>query len=202
MVIEQLSALKLISDLVVSVVDSAQKRKGTPKQQLARKIVNMFDFFENLETQAANIIQELKTFENEPTIGMRVHYIHMCSISLDKFCYACRDFSDWYDKERQPSTVLELYAPNVSKTLIDLKSNKYLGMYHEKDVWFMDLQENFSAFKQALQAVKSPDPNLFPDAPFVKEVISEMEMLIRQIRKAKAELRKFATKHIAMDDFF
>jgi hypothetical protein len=194
---DTISALESLSGLVITLAGRLGKIRGMPKERLARDLVLVFNMFDLIEKDASAVENHLKEFLDEPNIGMQVHHVHKVGPHLVELKDNCDAFIKWINAHPKLTTLLDIFAPDAKSSLsgtLALEKDVFLETHLSADFW--------SDLSIELQAIKSPNPKLFPKSAYVRKIIKELEKLISEINKTKDQIRTFAHSQLTIDDFF
>jgi len=197
MAIDLVASFKLLSELFVTLEGQLSKVRGTPKQRLARNIIEMFDILTELEKSVAIILDSLKSFQAESQVGMRVHIIYKTQSLFENLEEACEKFLAWVHKHKEFSITLDIFAPRAYEKY-GLSSRYTTVVVGPKPI----LSEALETFRTQLQAVRSPDPALFPSGEVLENIIAQFEILLANIKAFKKDIRRFASTNLSVEDFF
>jgi septal ring factor EnvC (AmiA/AmiB activator) len=195
--INLISSFKILSELFSSLQGQLDKAKGTPKQKLARNIIELFDVLDEFEKSVAVVIKNLNEFEAEKQIGMRVHIIHKTQFLFDELENSCNKFLHWVQKHKEFSITLNVFAPAAYEKY-GLSTSYSRVVTEPKSM----LSETLKTFRSQLQAVRSPDPKLFPKKQDLENIMAQFQILLTNIKKFRKDIRKFASTKLSVDDFF
>lgn len=198
MPIDQIAALKLLGDLFVEITSALKRIKGTPKQRLARDVISLFDLFRAVEESSNKSIDHLRAFQEEPTIGMKVHYIHEAGIALSALEDSCKRFIVWSYSHTTWNHLLQIFAPKSKAQYANLMATDMGFENYMKE----QLSGELTKIREGLQAVKSPDPERFPRFKEIEEALRKIEQVRMQARLAEKMTREFAKENLTVDDFF
>jgi hypothetical protein len=202
-------------DLIAQFFESIPKTLGIveepSKTDFARNLLALFQILELVEPRLENVIADLEIFANEPTIGMRVHYIHRAGGKINSFEAVCIhaikyiwEHSQWYYAfNKIASPKLKKIIENT-KPIEDYNRLEYAAELNRKFGYeqAFDVAIILKSFAYELQAVRSPDPKLFPDQERILEIIENTRNLRERIRKALIEVCEYAENNLMVVDFF
>jgi hypothetical protein len=201
MITETISGLKLISDLFVSIAGQLNRLKGTPKQQFAREVLELFDILDSAEKSIVGAIKGLDEYNSESDVAAKVSSINSAGFNLGQFSKTCKEFIYWIEHHEQFTDMLRILQPEVKDTLSEILHFDH-AFTKEGEAVYKYFHTYVVDFSKELQATRSPDPKKFPTRKTVKLAMQQLVQVTEQINSAKRILREFASSNLTIDDFF
>jgi len=190
--------------LTVSSATESNRSTEFHNRPLTRMLVDLFDIVSDSEICLTKIIRGLNDFQNEKTVGLRVYIIHKVGRHFAEFGDICIRFCKWFDAQLNPQYLHQAQLLPRTPEIRDSWSrlNNHDNGYNSGHNAQRKLAAQIKLFCDQLQATKSPDPDLFPQAERFDAILAAMNILLSQFRDAKNILRSFALSNLTIEDFF
>lgn len=196
--IDPVVKIELLCDLLKimpKVLDKIQAESGT---RFARELLNLFEQFEQLEENLLTFIAILRDFSIETSIGWRVPIVFEGGNIIEEFQGTTLGILQWLSTKKIWWKFIEESGSSDVRNLFTFSITDNRELYDQS----FDLSVILNSLRYELQAIRSPDPKLFPDYDRLDEIIKQTEHLLLELRQTKASINEFASVKLRPDDFF
>ena len=191
-------ALGLVVEAVRGIAEFTTKSRVASKRRFLRQLAELFNIFEDVETEVAQINHNLQAFLDEQHVGMRVHYIHTAGFHLDNFGETQLGFFTWMRKNEDIRQMIEVFSAEEASSAFLRAFRKLVGAHGRA----REVIPAIVTTRNRLQAVRSPDPAKFPAPETVQEVIGQLNTLCSEIELAKKSISHFVCTNFDIQDLF
>lgn len=184
---EPISALALISNILMAIPKSLEKIRGTPKQRFAEELVSLLDILEEAEKATITLVDHFETFADKSDKEIMILAWDRSMFRVDA---SYNRFLGWIDIHSAWKDAIKILAPDELREVI---SRIYDS---EEEHIFTFAEYHASIFGGGMS--KTP----LKPSQGLESWKSELRQLLSNIQDAQKALREFGRANLNIEDIY